>query len=137
MPEPNSGCQIWIGNTDDSGYGQIKVNGRVEKTHRIAWSLKNGPIPNGMQVLHKCDTPCCCNEQHLFLGSHDDNMDDMVSKGRARSVYGERNRHAKLTVEQVHEIRSDNRVHQVIADEYGVSQVQISNIKRGVSWRKF
>ncbi len=134
IPEPNSGCQLWLGCVDDKGYGRIKVDGLVDRCHRVSWRVHNGEIPDGKQILHHCDIRSCINYLHLFVGTHQDNMDDMVSKGRARSPRGVKNKKAKLNEIAVMEIISDNRSHVKIAKDFGVSQVQVSNIKRGVSW---
>lgn len=80
-----SGCLEWTGYTNVRGYGRIAFNGRTVGAHRLAWELVNGPIPDGMNVLHHCDNPPCCNVGHLFLGTHADNSADMVAKGRQRN----------------------------------------------------
>jgi len=78
---PN-GCIEWTRSTVRGGYGQIKVNGKQLKTHRFAWELVNGPIPEGLEVCHHCDNPPCCNvEKCLFLGTAADNMADRDAKG--------------------------------------------------------
>jgi len=77
------------------------------RTHRLAWTLLRGPIPNGLCVLHKCDNRLCCNPNHLFLGSNADNSRDMVNK--KRQAYGELNAEAKLTEEQVRLIKFNYR----------------------------
>jgi len=79
-----NGCAEWTGAVGGpGGYGQISVNGQMLLTHRLAWELTNGPIPTGMQVLHHCDNPPCCNARKcLFLGTDADNMADMLAKGR-------------------------------------------------------
>ena len=78
-----NGCLEWTGGTDDKGYGTIKVNGKTVKTHRFAWILAHGPIPNGLAVLHHCDNPPCCDtDTCLFLGTTADNMADRDAKGR-------------------------------------------------------
>lgn len=90
--KPN-GCLEWTNPTDDKGYGSIYVDGKLIKVHRFAWTLANGPIPDGMNVLHHCDNPPCCEtapseaypEGHLFLGTLADNNADMRAKGRART----------------------------------------------------
>ena len=84
-----SGCHEWTYTTDDKGYGRIWVDGRMAPTHRVAWTLANGPIPTGLCVLHHCDNPPCCNaEKCLFLGTQADNMADMAAKGRWGSGMG-------------------------------------------------
>jgi hypothetical protein len=90
----DSGCLEWTGGTDGRGYGQIRVEGRLLKTHRFAWEIAHGPIPEGLNVLHRCDNPPCCDaEKCLFLGTQPDNIADMVAKGRQRSGGGERKTH--------------------------------------------
>ena len=84
---PKSECWLWHGARDPkNGYGNFGIegghNGRTEKAHRAAWLLLVGPIPDGLFVLHKCDNPPCVNPAHLFLGTHQDNMDDKIEKGR-------------------------------------------------------
>lgn len=84
-PEPNSGCWLWTGFEYGNGYGGVKRRPRVILAHRYAWELFVGEIPDSMNVLHRCDTPKCVNPQHLFLGTHLDNMRDCSLKKRTRS----------------------------------------------------
>lgn len=77
-----NGCIEWTGTTKTSGYGTIKIDGVSVRTHRLAWEIANGPIPDGLWVLHHCDNRSCCNVDHLFLGTHADNMADKTAKGR-------------------------------------------------------
>ena len=79
----DSGCREWTGGKNDRGYGTIYFKGKVCRTHRVAWELANGPILNGLHVLHHCDNPLCCNPDHLFLGTNLDNIADKTAKGRA------------------------------------------------------
>ncbi len=81
-PEPNTGCWLWLGRRDDEGYGRFKANG-VRLAHREFYLHHRGAIPDGHDVLHRCDTPACVNPNHLFTGTHADNMRDMIKKGRA------------------------------------------------------
>jgi hypothetical protein len=82
--KPN-GCLEWTKATNRHGYGLIGVDGRSRLAHRVAWTLANGPIPEGMCVLHRCDNPPCCDvEGCLFLGTQADNVTDMETKGRGR-----------------------------------------------------
>jgi hypothetical protein len=105
--------------------------------HRISWILHYGPIPDGLIVLHKCDIPKCVNPDHLFLGTGQDNMDDMVSKGR--SLKGEKSPMHKLTEEEVLEIRSLYQSGEFsqgrLASMYRVNQTNIGFIIRRKSWR--
>lgn len=107
--EPN-GCVVWVKTKNAGGYGRIARGSRgagVAGTHRVSWELANGPVPEGMYVLHHCDNPPCCNPDHLFLGTLSDNTQDMLTKGRARGHLqgGERHPDARLTDAQVTELR--------------------------------
>ena len=80
-----SGCIEWTGYTIRCGYGRTPANGKQTLTHRLAWELANGPIPDGLFVLHSCDNPPCCNIEHLWLGTKGDNNADRDAKGRGGS----------------------------------------------------
>lgn len=79
-----SGCWVWMGAMFSDGYGQMKINRRKELAHRISWRLHSSQIANGLDVLHRCDIPCCVNPDHLFLGTDSDNQRDSYRKGRGR-----------------------------------------------------
>lgn len=75
-------CWPWTGATQQTGYGRFRVDGRLQGAHRVAYVLTHGHLRPGAHVLHRCDTPGCCNPSHLFLGTHADNMADKEAKGR-------------------------------------------------------
>src|SRR4249920_397573 len=77
------GCWPWIG-AKSNEYGSMYVEGRRQRAPRISWEIHNGEIPIGLHVLHKCDNPPCVRPDHLRLGTHAENMHDMVVRGRAR-----------------------------------------------------
>ena len=99
---PYCGCWLWKSGTT-KGYGTVHFNGKLQYSHRVMWEDTYGPIPEGMHVLHKCDTPLCSRPDHMFLGTHADNMADCARKGRCNQ--GERNGCAKLKEQHVGEIR--------------------------------
>lgn len=81
--ERTATCWFWKAGRNPDGYGNFRINGKTEGAHRVAWKITYGAIPDGRQVLHRCDTPPCVNPNHLFLGDHDINMSDKAVKGRA------------------------------------------------------
>jgi len=96
---PNS-CWPWTAATNGR-YGLIRINNKNIRAHRKAFSLRVGEIPFGYEVCHKCDNPVCCNPEHLFVGTHRDNMDDRNRKKRYGNSRGEKNGFAKLSDNQV------------------------------------
>lgn len=133
-PEPMSGCHIWLGRRMN-GYGVLKVLGREVRAHRFSYQLQHGEVPSSAMVLHRCDQPWCVNPSHLFLGTHADNMADRRVKNR--QARGESHGRAKLTSEQVAEIRrrlSQGMRQVVLAAQYGIDQTTISAIKIGKRW---
>lgn len=89
MPIPFAGCWIWTGACGGDGYGNTTVDGKQIGAHRLSWTAFRGPIPAGIHVLHHCDISSCVNPDHLWLGTHADNMADRSRKGRARWRRGE------------------------------------------------
>jgi len=133
-PEPNTGCWLWTAYTKSAGYGQFWYLGRWKLAHRASYDMFVGKVPDGVLVCHKCDVPGCVNPDHLFLGTHQDNTDDMVRKGRDFHPKGEDNSSAKLSKLQVAAIRRDARPQRHIALEYSVSQQLVSQIKTHKVW---
>jgi len=129
-PVTESGCWIWTAFVNEWGYGSISVNKRMRYAHRISYELKNGKIPDGMLVLHRCDTPCCVNPDHLFLGSNKDNINDMMAKGRHRSgAHTESGNLKKLTKDDAESIRNSGMKTTELADNYRVSRATIRNVR--------
>jgi hypothetical protein len=132
-------CWIWTAAKDPLGYGRIGM-GRtadgVSLTHRVAWELTFGPIPDGLCACHHCDRPSCVNPSHLFIGTKADNNHDMDMKGRrvTRPCRGEDHGCAKLTAEQVATIRASKGSHGEIAEMFGISAAQTKKIRLGESW---
>lgn len=129
-----TGCHEWQRYVGGNGYGTVKHKRKQWPAHRFMWAYKNGPIPDGMVVCHKCDNRRCINPDHLFLGTTQDNVDDKMRKGRFKPNHGEKSGSAKLTFSQVEAIRQDVRPQRHIAKDYGVSQSNISWIKARKSW---
>lgn len=144
-------CWPWLG-TVNLGYGHYKLRGERRRSHVVAIFLATGEWPLGRCVCHKCDNRLCCNPGHLFLGTQAENMADKVAKGRQASgvTHGSRTKPhrtrrgegvhtAKLNPEKVLEIRrilSEGKLSQKeIADIFGVSQVNISCIELGKTWK--
>lgn len=80
-----TGCWEWV-STFSKGYGQIRMSGKYLYAHRVAYELFKGPITDGLLVCHKCDNPRCVNPEHLFLGTHRDNVVDSINKGRFKHI---------------------------------------------------
>jgi hypothetical protein len=130
------GCWEWTGYKSSKGYGRLKANGSDLYAHRVAYELWVGPIPSGLDVRHKCDNPCCVNPDHLKTGTHQDNMDDKVE--RNRQIKGENHGNAKLTEDDVVEIRvllGFGVYQRQIARQFGISQYIITRINTGKNWK--
>lgn len=136
-------CWEWIGYLKPDGYGLTRnINMKKHNAHRVAWEIIHGEIPkgegyHGYCVLHKCDNRSCVNPSHLFLGTHKDNMRDMVSKGRLNRK-GENNGRAKLTLNDVNKIRrlyKGKRGEQTaLGKQFGVAQNTIRDIVFNIHW---
>lgn len=135
IPEPNSGCWIWEGWVTGKGYGQISIDKKYIGAHRLSWEAFFGEISGKQLVCHKCDVKLCVNPEHLFLGTHADNSNDMHAKGRARPPSGVSHYRAKFSAEDIKKIRSDTRPLSVIGAEYGSSRQYIWKIKKRWLWK--
>jgi hypothetical protein len=134
IPLTECGCVIWLGHVNNMGYGRLCVNGKMEYVHRAALELNYGEkIPVGLNVLHKCDIPTCINPDHLFLGTHADNVADKVAKNR--HPRGETNATAKLTETEVLAIRASLVGVNETARRMGLTPMTISNIRNRKTWK--
>lgn len=134
-------CWLWNGYKDRQGYGRIGVaKHKIEGAHRVAWEVTFGPIPKGLCVCHDCpdgDNPSCCNPNHLWLGDNDQNIQDMVIKGRQNR--GRKHRSAKIDENAVSEIRFTKETLPVtnaaLAKAWGISSNQVAYILSRKNWR--
>lgn len=132
------GCWIWLMSADKHGYGYFHIDAVSVKAHRASYEEYNGPVPKGMLVCHRCDTPACINPEHLFVGTYKDNAEDMVKKGRQSRKKGERIGTSKLLESEVREIslllQHSQLAQGAIAEKFKVNQRTISEINIGKRW---
>jgi len=129
-------CWVWLGGCSVQGYGQLRWRGTNWSAHRIAYATMRGEIGD-KYVLHHCDNPSCCNPEHLFLGTHWDNMQDKRRKKREARLYGELSGAAKVTEADAFRIMvlSDILTTTELAKVFGISHDAINAIITGRSWR--
>lgn len=131
-------CWLWLGHKSDRGYGGIMFQSKSWRVSRLSWFLSFGEIPPRREVCHKCDNPSCFNPEHLFVGTHKENMSDAKNKKRLNPDLGESHWNHKLTDDNIREIRrrfvprTDSR--HVLAKEFGVSGNTIYFIAARRSW---
>lgn len=136
----SDGCWVWTGNFSRKNYGfvgnfSLAKKLKIYMAHRLSFFVYKGEIPNGMLVCHKCDNPSCINPEHLFLGTHEDNMRDMDSKGRRRVHKGENSVKAKLTKEQAIYILQNMETISAwdLSTKFNVSRQTIQNVWNGIT----
>lgn len=150
MPQPNTeadfwrqvkqgdGCWLWTGARPSGRYGRFKIGGQRFAAHRFSWLISFGAIPAGSHVLHRCDDPACVRPDHLFIGTHADNMADKASKGRVVALSGEANANARLSDELVRDIRARHargEKQTSIAAALGMHQGNVSRIVLRKAWK--
>lgn len=137
IPVTESGCWLWTGSAGRRGYGSFSCNGRSMRAHRVSFEMAKGPIPAGLGVCHKCDTPACVNPDHLFAGDQRANIRDAVAKGRvstaAASAVPRQGR--KLSDDQVREILASPARQADLARQHGVDKSVIRLIRRRKTYR--
>lgn len=137
----STGCWDWQAGKNSYGYGVAWNGTKLRMAHRVAFELANKvQIDTSVRVLHHCDRPSCVNPSHLFLGSAQDNTDDMMRKGRNRALTGEHHPKARLSLNDVLVIRASPLtvfgVGSLLARHFNIHRHTISNIKAGRIWKE-
>jgi hypothetical protein len=135
------GCWTWIGpimkatpaNPRGLPYGRFRFSGRAVLAHRLAWELRNGPIPAGMAVLHRCDNPKCINPEHLFTGTQEANVADRNDK--LRHAHGVTHGSAKLDDEKVRQIRREAKSDSEWASLFSVTKSTVRHARNRLTWK--
>lgn len=134
----NSRCHLWTGYCDSYGYGHFRYEGTMKLAHRVMNMLKHGKLPKRIEVCHYCDNTSCINDDHLFRGTHKQNVHDMRHKGRAVDNKGSSNGRAKLNESAILKIRklyaTGEYTQERLGKEFGVDRSMISYIILGKTW---
>ena len=131
----DNGCWNWVGSVGGHGYGNFRLGGKCELSHRVAWYLHTGDMPMPKTIIrHKCDNPLCCNPEHLEPGTQTDNMQDMWERGRSNYVGGQRHGMSKVTQGMVNFMRKSGLRNKELVQISGLSKAQVSKIMLGQSW---
>lgn len=130
---PESGCWVWMSTIHENGYGRVCAGKKPFYAHRVSYEQKYGPIPSGMMALHHCDVRCCVNPDHIFVGTQQNNMTDKVRKNRQAKGISHGN--AKLTEDQVLEIKYSSETSIKLAAKFDYSASMIRAIKNGKLWK--
>lgn len=138
--DPATGCWNWTRYVDPCGYGRFGKTGTNEVlAHRYAYLVFKGPLGD-QHVCHTCDNPKCCNPDHLFLGTHQDNMRDRADKGRSRGAVGEKNAAAVLTavkavvISKALDLEDSTERRRALASMFGVTVGAVAKIATGRTW---
>jgi hypothetical protein len=118
-------CWMWLGALNNDGYGGFRIGSLMDKAHRVSFRIYKGEIPVGMQVLHSCDRPGCVNPNHLSVGTILRNQHEAWARGLKKNAH-------RVSPHDVIAIRESNLPQKELAKFYGVSQPQISKIKRKI-----
>lgn len=131
-------CWYWRGAYHPKGYGWFRHANKNRLAHRAAWEVHHGAPPDkDLCVCHKCDNRGCVNPSHLFLGTHQDNVDDMMKKGRGNWAKGEKSGNSSLSekdVAKIRELYSKGKVQGALAKQFGVNISTVGSIIRRETW---
>ena len=135
--EKTDNCWNWLAYLNEWGYGVFSENRKTILAHRFSWKFYKGEIPKGLEVCDRCDNPKCVNPDHLWLGTHIENVEDTVRKGRNVSFKGEANGASKLTQKQVNEIRDMSKKYSSIeiAKIYSITREHVWGIVKYRVWK--
>lgn len=131
-------CWRWTACTNQNGYGRINVNRKMLLAHRVSYELYYGPIPKGKLVCHHCDVPSCVRPDHLFIGTQQDNMNDMLAKKRDTTVKGEKHGRSKITKNDVLAIRAlyKNGIgYKELSQQFDTGYANVCSIVTRRSWK--
>jgi len=130
-------CWNWKCFLNLDGYGNVRFKDKTIKVHRMAYFLFKGDIPDHLEVCHSCDNPACVNPNHLWLGTHADNVSDCAKKGRIVAPSGEKHYRAKLTWQKVNEIRNLAKTisRYKLAKQFGVHYSTLDSVVNGETWK--
>jgi hypothetical protein len=131
--EPNCGCWLFASPIDEYGYGRIRNGNKKVRVHKYTYEQENGPLPDEIILRHSCDMPCCWNPDHLLTGTHADNRNDAMVRGRL--PHGETGNGVKLTNDQVIFICSSTDTQRNLGLMFGVAHTTIGAIKRYEKWK--
>jgi len=141
VPEPNSGCWLWLRAVrpkSNGDYGVLWTGDKLVGAHRFSFEAFTGPIPDGLYVCHSCDNPICVNPEHLFVGTQRENLEDCDRKGRWPSRGGAKNGNAKITeadVAEMRRLRREGHKTLLIAYRFGISWRAAQAICAGTAWQ--
>jgi len=135
--DPNGGCWLWSMSLCVDGYGRVRIESeqRELKAHRHSWTILRGPIPDGLHVLHKCDVRCCVNPDHLYLGTREQNMADMVSRNR-RGPQAPYKRIPQAQKDMIHRWVLSGTPKKVIARMFGVDPASVRRVTKALAQAK-
>jgi HNH endonuclease len=140
VAKSEDGCWMWTGvttATTDGGHGKLRVGNTMVTAHRLAWTFAHGPIPAGLNVLHKCDVPACVRADHLYLGTQRDNTRDAIVRGRYHRHFGQAHPRTRLTDDDVRAIRARaaaGETYRLLAKAYSVTFAEIGHIVKRRVW---